>query len=71
MREVVLIEDNISTQLVRGFLAGIGPAGSYCVALSDDDREAVRGELFTRVGSPTDGFTLTATAWCAWGTRAA
>lgn len=57
-------------ELWGGFLAGIGPAGSYCVALSADAREAVRAELFARVGSPTSGFGLTATARCSWGTRA-
>lgn len=49
-------------ELWAGFLAGIGPAGSYCVGLSEEARAAVRGELFGRLGSPTGAFTLAATA---------
>jgi SAM-dependent methyltransferase len=54
-------------ELWSGFLAGIGPAGSFCVSLSDDKRTDLRGELFRRVGSPDGPFTLTATARCARG----
>lgn len=49
-------------ELWSGYLAGIGPAGSYCVALDDDKRAAVRNELYRRVGSPSGAFELAATA---------
>jgi SAM-dependent methyltransferase len=49
-------------ELWSGFLAGIGPAGSYCVSLNDRDRAALRDELFERVGAPTGGFGLGASA---------
>lgn len=52
-------------ELWRGFLAGIGPAGSYCVSLADDVQAALRDELFDRVGRPAGGFTLVARARCA------
>jgi hypothetical protein len=48
-----------------GFLAGVGPAGSYCVALADEDRIRLRDELFRRFGSPGGSFTLGAVARCA------
>jgi SAM-dependent methyltransferase len=54
-------------ELWSGFLAGVGPAGSYCLSLSDDRRATLRDELFDRLGSPTGAFTLTATARCASG----
>lgn len=54
-------------ELWSGYLAGIGPAGSYCVSLDDDQRAAVRRALFQRVGSPTGAFELTATARAARG----
>jgi SAM-dependent methyltransferase len=54
-------------ELWSGFLAGIGPAGSYCVSLDDDRRAAVRRELFDRVGSPAGAFELRATARAARG----
>ncbi len=54
-------------ELWAGFLAGIGPAGSYCLTLDDDRRSAVRAELFARLGSPSGGFALAATARCAVG----
>lgn len=56
-------------ELWSGFLAGIGPAGSFCVSLSDAKRAAVRQRLFDRVGSPVGPFTLAATARCALGRR--
>jgi len=52
-------------ELWRSFLAGVGPAGAYCVALPDDDRAQLRAELFRRFGSPSAGFTLGAVARCA------
>ncbi|MDO8361927.1 MAG: class I SAM-dependent methyltransferase [Actinomycetota bacterium] len=55
-------------ELWSGFLAGIGPAGSFCVALPDDQRENLRSDLFGRLGSPSGPFALAATARCASGT---
>ncbi len=45
-----------------GFMAGIGPAGAYAVSLEPEAREAVRQELFKKVGSPGGAFGLGATA---------
>jgi SAM-dependent methyltransferase len=56
-------------ELWAGFLAGIGPAGSYCVALDDERRAAVRDGLFHRFGSPAGPFELHAVARCACGRR--
>jgi len=52
-------------ELWAGFLAGVGPAGAYCVALADEDRGRLRDELFRRFGSPVGSFTLAAVARCA------
>ncbi len=49
-------------ELWSGFLAGIGPAGSFCLSLSEDQRSALRAELFARLGSPAGPFSLPATA---------
>jgi SAM-dependent methyltransferase len=54
-------------ELWAGFLLGIGPAGTYCVGLPDDDRERLRERLFTSLGSPSGSFTLGAVARCATG----
>ena len=54
-------------ELWNGFLAGVGPAGSYCVSLRDAERDRLRGALFTRLGSPPGSFTLGAVARCAVG----
>jgi SAM-dependent methyltransferase len=54
-------------ELWSGFLAGIGPAGSYCVSLSDEQRSAVRAELFRRLDSPAESFSLRASARCVVG----
>lgn len=54
-------------ELWSGFLAGIGPAGSYCLSLPDRQRKAVKDEMFTQLGSPTGSFTLSASARCATG----
>jgi SAM-dependent methyltransferase len=54
-------------ELWSGFLAGIGPAGSFCISLPEDRRATLRSELFQRLGSPDGPFTLTATARCAHG----
>jgi SAM-dependent methyltransferase len=54
-------------ELWSGFLAGIGPAGSYLVAQDEARRGAIRDALFARLGSPAGRFTLAATARCARG----
>jgi SAM-dependent methyltransferase len=54
-------------ELWSGFLAGVGPAGSYCLSLPGDQRAALRAALFDRLGAPTGPFTLAATARCASG----
>jgi ubiquinone/menaquinone biosynthesis C-methylase UbiE len=51
----------------RPFLAGIGPAGSYCAALDPDARDAVREECRRRLGAAERGFTLAARAWAVRG----
>jgi SAM-dependent methyltransferase len=54
-------------ELWSGFLAGVGPAGSYCVGLTEQRRAALHDELFRRLGAPAGAFTLAATARCASG----
>ena len=54
-------------ELWSGYLAGIGPAGSYCVSLADDVRARVEREFFDRLGAPTGPVTLGAVARCALG----
>jgi hypothetical protein len=54
-------------ELWTGFLAGVGPAGSYCVSLSGEDRDRLRTALLARCGSPSGPFTLGAVARCAVG----
>jgi len=54
-------------ELWSGFLAGIGPAGSFCVSLPDDRRPVLRDTLLRRLGSPSAGFTLGAVARSARG----
>lgn len=49
-------------ELWNGFLAGVGPAGAYCVSLPDDDRQRLRTALFRRLGEPAGSFTLGAVA---------
>jgi SAM-dependent methyltransferase len=54
-------------EMWAGFMAGIGPAGSYCVSLPEAQRASVRSELFHRLGAPAGAFTMSATARCAVG----
>lgn len=54
-------------ELWSGFLAGVGPAGSFCVSLPESRRDLLRHELHNRLGSPPGGFVLGATARCATG----
>jgi 2-polyprenyl-3-methyl-5-hydroxy-6-metoxy-1,4-benzoquinol methylase len=56
-------------ELWSGFLAGIGPAGSYVTALSPDRREALRRALHDRLGNPGGAFTLEAVARVGRATR--
>lgn len=55
-------------ELWAGFLQGIGPAGAFCLSLSEEQRAQVRQELHRRVGSPSGSFTLGAVAHSAAGT---
>lgn len=57
-------------ELWSGLLAGIGPAGAYCVSLSPDRRESLRAALFDRLDRPDGGFTLDAVARVGRGVRA-
>lgn len=54
-------------ELWSGFLAGIGPAGAYCLSLSADARTEVRSAMFRSLGSPTGSLELAAVARCAVG----
>ena len=54
-------------ELWSGFLAGVGPAGAYCVALPEADRSRLRTELFDRLSAPAGSFALDAVARCAVG----
>jgi SAM-dependent methyltransferase len=54
-------------ELWAGFLAGVGPAGAYCVSLADDSRSKVRQAMFERLGSPDGPVTLSGVARCAIG----
>lgn len=53
--------------LWAGFTGGAGPAGSYCMALAAEQREAVRRGLAARLGHPEGPFSLPARAWYAVG----
>jgi SAM-dependent methyltransferase len=55
------------TDLWTPFLAGIGPAGAYCASLEPAGQDALRQEMFRRLGSPDGPFDLTARAWVAVG----
>jgi SAM-dependent methyltransferase len=48
---------------------GVGPAGAYCASLEPERREALRDELFERLGSPRGPFSLSARAWAVRGLR--
>jgi SAM-dependent methyltransferase len=52
-------------ELWQGLLAGVGPAGAYCVSLPDEQRSRLRAALFSRFGSPAGSFKLGAVARCA------
>jgi ubiquinone/menaquinone biosynthesis C-methylase UbiE len=48
---------------------GVGPAGWYSASLGAEQREALRAELYQRLGSPEGPFALTARAWAVRGVR--
>ena len=52
------------------FVAGVGPAGSFCAALAPPAQEALRGALRARLGVGDEPFALTARAWAVAGTVA-
>jgi SAM-dependent methyltransferase len=54
-------------ELWSGFMAGIGPAGAYCVSLNEEAQQALHRELFNRLGPPSAPFTLKAVARFAQG----
>lgn len=56
-------------ELWTGLLAGIGPAGSYCMSLPADHRAALRTALFDRLDSPSGAFSLAAVARAARAVR--
>jgi SAM-dependent methyltransferase len=49
--------------LWSGFTSGVGPSGSFCMGLPEDQREALRTDLHRSLGSPEGPFTLPARAW--------
>jgi SAM-dependent methyltransferase len=51
------------------FSAGAGGSGRYCASLGEAGREALRGEVHRRLGSPAGPFRLTARAWYVRGRR--
>lgn len=52
-------------ELWHGFLAGVGPEGTYCLSLDGEQRERLRSALLARCGRPEAAFTLSAVARCA------
>jgi hypothetical protein len=55
-------------ELWQSFLGGAaGPVGVHVASLDELRREAVRGALRHRLGSPAGSFTLSARAWYAIG----
>jgi hypothetical protein len=48
------------------FLYGVGPAGAYLVAQTDERQQLVRAVCEEQLGPPP--FTVTGRAWCAAGT---
>ncbi len=56
-------------ELWSGFLAGVGPAGGFLVHRDADEQDAVRGEMFSRLGEPTGALELRAVARSARGAK--
>ena len=50
------------------FANGVGSLGSFYEALDEPRRERLKRGAAERLGSPSDGFRLTATAWYVRGT---
>lgn len=55
-------------ELWEPFTLGIGPAGAFCASLDPEQRDRLRDNLLTRLGSPAGPFTLGARAWAVRGT---
>lgn len=49
-------------ELWNGFLAGVGPAGAYCVSLDDPTRARLHDAVYVRLGEPAGAFELGAVA---------
>jgi SAM-dependent methyltransferase len=49
--------------LWSGFTSGVGPSGSFCMSLPEDQRATLRAELYRSLGSPEGPFALPARAW--------
>ena len=72
---VDLVESNLGVSalytgfedLWAGFMEGIGPAGSYAVALPDDHRQRLRADVKRRLDVGDGPFELAAVARCAVG----
>jgi SAM-dependent methyltransferase len=54
-------------ELWSGFLAGVGPAGTYLASLDDRGRDSLRRNLYEGLGEPAGQFELSATAISARG----
>jgi len=57
-------------ELWSGLLAGVGPAGRFCVEQTPSRRDELRRALYERLDEPTGPFTLEAVARAACGRRA-
>ena len=56
-------------ELWSGLLAGVGPAGRFCVEQPPPRRDALRRALYERLDEPAGPFTLEAVARAARGRR--
>jgi SAM-dependent methyltransferase len=56
-------------ELWEPFPQGVGPAGAYTAALSPEEREELRREYSSQLGSPSGPFELSARAWYSVGTK--
>jgi ubiquinone/menaquinone biosynthesis C-methylase UbiE len=54
-------------ELWTGFLAGVGPAGAYCLSLDDNERMELSQQLLKVLDEPSGRFELSATARSAKG----
>ena len=66
---VVSVSYSSFEELWEPFTLGVGPAGAYATALASDEREDLRREFWTQLGSPAGPFELSARAWYAVGTK--